>query len=167
MDQSPDEDVAAAFSSGQPDVLALVYQRFGALVYSIALRSLRARSDAEDVTQQVFVSAWQSRSSFNRGRGTLGGWLVTITRNKVVDALRERTAPARPDSSTRSGRSSPSDEPTPTGCHYRASGVTAESRRSGISPLLRPPPARSSPNVSGNNPGRSVERARSLTRPRG
>ena len=59
MDQSPDEDVAAAFSSGQPDALALVYQRFGALVYSIALRSLRARSDAEDVTQQVLVSAWQ------------------------------------------------------------------------------------------------------------
>ena len=46
MDQSPDEDVAAAFSSGQPDTLALVYQRFGALVYSIALRSLHARSDA-------------------------------------------------------------------------------------------------------------------------
>ena len=46
MDQSPDEDVAAAFSSGQPDALALVYQRFGALVYSIALRSLHARSDA-------------------------------------------------------------------------------------------------------------------------
>ncbi len=57
MDQSPDEDVAAAFSSGQPDALALVYQRFGALVYSIALRSLRTRSDAEDVTQQVFVWA--------------------------------------------------------------------------------------------------------------
>ena len=95
MDQSPDEDVAAAFSSGQPDALALVYQRFGALVYSIALRSLRARSDAEDVTQQVFVSAWQSRSSFNRGRGTLGGWLVTITRNKVTDALRERQRDSR------------------------------------------------------------------------
>ena len=95
MDWSPDEDVAAAFSSGQPDALALVYQRFGALVYSIALRSLRARSDAEDVTQQVFVSAWQSRSSFNRGRGTLGGWLVTITRNKVTDALRERQRDSR------------------------------------------------------------------------
>jgi RNA polymerase sigma factor (sigma-70 family) len=95
MDWSPDEDVAAAFSSGQPDALTLVYQRFGALVYSIALRSLRARSDAEDVTQQVFVSAWQSRSSFIRGRGTLGGWLVTITRNKVTDALRERQRDSR------------------------------------------------------------------------
>ena len=41
------------------------------------------------------MSAWQSRSSFNRGRGTLGGWLVTITRNKVTDALRERQRDSR------------------------------------------------------------------------
>ena len=90
-----DEDVAAALSGGQPDALALVYQRFGPLVYSIALRSLGIRSDAEDVTQQVFVSAWRSRDRFDRGRGTLGGWLVTITRNKVADALRERQRDSR------------------------------------------------------------------------
>ena len=95
MDRSPDEDVAAAFSGGQPDALALVYERFGPLIYSIALRSLGARSDAEDVTQQVFVSAWRSRASFDRGRGTLSGWLVTITRHKVADALRERQRDSR------------------------------------------------------------------------
>ena len=95
MDRSADEDVAAAFSGGRPDALALVYERFGPLIYSIALRSLGARSDAEDVTQQVFVSAWRSRATFDRGRGTLGGWLVTITRNKVADALRERQRDSR------------------------------------------------------------------------
>src|SRR5580704_1414169 len=95
MDYSSDEDVTAAFSGGQPDALALVYERFGPLVYSIALRSLGARSDAEDVTQQVFVSAWRSRDSFDRARGTLGGWLVTITRNKVADALRQRQKQSR------------------------------------------------------------------------
>ena len=66
MNRSSDEDVAAALSGGQPDALALVYERFGALVYSIALRSLGARSDAEDVTQQVFLSAWRSRGRFDR-----------------------------------------------------------------------------------------------------
>ena len=82
-------------AGGQPDALRLVYERFGHLVYSIALRSLAVRSDAEDVTQQVFVSAWRSRDTFNRGRGTLGGWLVTITRNKVADALRDRQRESR------------------------------------------------------------------------
>ncbi|HEV3293063.1 MAG TPA: sigma-70 family RNA polymerase sigma factor [Streptosporangiaceae bacterium] len=95
MDYSSDEDVTAAFSGGQPDALTLVYERFGPLVYSIALRSLGARPDAEDVTQQAFVSAWRSRDTFDRRRGTLGGWLVTITRNKVADALRERQRDSR------------------------------------------------------------------------
>lgn len=95
IDQVSDEDVSGAFSRGHPDALALIYERFGPLVYSMALRSLRARPDAEDVTQQVFVSAWRSRDSFDRGRGTLGGWLVRITRNKVADALRERQRESR------------------------------------------------------------------------
>ncbi len=95
IDQSTDEDVAAAFSGGQPDALALAYERFGPLVFSIALRSLGVRPDAEDVTQQVFVSAWRSRDRFDRGRGTLAGWLVTITRNKVTDALRSRQRDSR------------------------------------------------------------------------
>ena len=39
--------------------------------------------------------AWRSRDSFDRRRGTLGGWLVTITRNKVADALRDRQRDSR------------------------------------------------------------------------
>jgi RNA polymerase sigma factor (sigma-70 family) len=95
VNRAADRDVSDAFSKGHPDALALVYERFGSLVYSIAVRALGAKSDAEDVTQQVFVSAWRSRDTFDPGRGTLGGWLVTITRNKVADALRQRQRESR------------------------------------------------------------------------
>ena len=85
-----DEKATAAFSEGQADGLRLAYERFGALVYTLALRGLDSAAEAEDITQQVFVAAWQGRAGFDPARGTLGGWLVAITRNKVTDMLRGR-----------------------------------------------------------------------------
>jgi RNA polymerase sigma factor (sigma-70 family) len=110
MDSEHDGEVTGAFSRGDPDSLALVYARFGPLVYSIALRSLGARPDAEDVTQQVFVSAWSGREGFDPRRGTLGGWLVAITRNKVADALRARQRDSRVMVQVASGATGPAPQ---------------------------------------------------------
>jgi RNA polymerase sigma factor (sigma-70 family) len=90
VDVLSDEDLSAAFAKGDPDALRLLYQRFGALVYSLARRSLTAAADAEDVTQQVFVSAWRGRDTFDPERGSLAGWLVAITRNRIADSMRGR-----------------------------------------------------------------------------
>jgi RNA polymerase sigma factor (sigma-70 family) len=90
MELASDGDVAAVFQKGRPEALALVYERYGALVYTIALRSLGDAADAEDVAQQVFVSAWRGRDSFDPARGGLAAWLAAITRNKVTDVFRSR-----------------------------------------------------------------------------
>lgn len=80
--------LAEAFASGDDWTLRAVFDRHSALVHQIARSCLQVGEDAEEVTQAVFVSAWQGRSTFDPARGTLAGWLVGITRRRVIDKLR-------------------------------------------------------------------------------
>ncbi|MBB2986265.1 RNA polymerase sigma factor [Terracoccus luteus] len=82
--------LAADLAAGSQDALAAMYERWGSLVHTIAYRALGDRHDAEDVTQQVFVSAWHGRHSLRPEAGSLGAWLVGITKHRIADLRTQR-----------------------------------------------------------------------------
>lgn len=78
------------FAGGDEACLEEVFRRFAPLIYTIAYRALQSSSDGEEITQEVFVSAWRGRASYQADKGSLVGWLIAIARNKVADRLRAR-----------------------------------------------------------------------------
>jgi RNA polymerase sigma factor (sigma-70 family) len=89
-DIASSDELAHRFPLGDGAALEEAYDRHARLVYALALRALGAHHDAEDVTQQVFVRAWRGRAGFDPGRGSLGGWLVGITRRQIADRFATR-----------------------------------------------------------------------------
>lgn len=79
-----------AFATGGDAALAAAYRELGALIYSIAMRTLGDPEDASDVTQQVFVAAWRARSRYDVTQAKLSTWLVGIARHKIADQFAAR-----------------------------------------------------------------------------
>ena len=91
MHDDTDTDIAERFSAGDERALADAYARWSGIVHSLSRRALGIDADAEDVTQQVFISAWRGRATFDPAKGALGAWLIGITRRRIADALEART----------------------------------------------------------------------------
>ncbi len=74
--------------SGDRDSFAEFYDRYSGILFSTALRVLNDPTDAEDVTQEVFVMIWEKSSMYDPARGKPLTWAVTMTRNKAIDRIR-------------------------------------------------------------------------------
>src|SRR5882757_1935152 len=75
---------------GDKYAMESLFERYSKVVYSVALRVLRDPASAEDVLQDVFMQIWRNPNGFIATRGSLGGWLAVVARNRSIDALRRK-----------------------------------------------------------------------------
>jgi RNA polymerase sigma-70 factor (ECF subfamily) len=77
-------------ANARPDALSVLYDRYGRLVYSLALNVLGDAESAEEVTQDVFVRVWEKAGTYRVEQAKVSTWLTSITRNRSIDLLRRR-----------------------------------------------------------------------------
>ena len=94
-DAQVDVALLARVATRDPAAIASLYDRHHRVLYSLIVRILRDRSEAEDVLQEVFVRAWTRVDTYDRDLGSPGAWLMRIARNRAIDRLRARDVRAR------------------------------------------------------------------------
>jgi RNA polymerase sigma-70 factor (ECF subfamily) len=78
-----------------PRSFEALYRAHAPGVYHAAYRVLGRQSEAEDVTQDVFVRFWRDPSRFDPSRGELGAYLRLIARSRALDLWRQEQAAGR------------------------------------------------------------------------
>jgi RNA polymerase sigma factor (sigma-70 family) len=128
-----DEVLLAGMGAGDRGAAGAFVQRFQARVFGLALSVVGDPALAEDVAQEALTRAWRNAASYDPRRGAVSSWLLTITRNLAIDALRlHRARPIDPDSLIL--LEIPSDAPGPA-----EAAVVAEDSRTVRAALQRLP----------------------------
>lgn len=89
-----DSEVYRDLQNNDTHALGIIYDRYGTLVYRLALKILGNSQEAEDLTQEIFLNLWQ-KQGYDPRRGTLHGYLMTLTRSRAIDRLRSRGSSLR------------------------------------------------------------------------
>ncbi len=90
VEEAHERELSDRFRAGDERALEEIYRRWSPVVFTMALRFVGDRGDAEDVTQKAFVSAWTSRQSYDPAKAKLSTWLIAITRRRIADTLEAR-----------------------------------------------------------------------------
>ena len=85
----PDADLVRRAKAGELNAFEVLTTRYEQRVFSLAMRLLRHEQDAEDVTQQTFLSALENLNGF-RGEARFATWLLRIATHAALKVIRKR-----------------------------------------------------------------------------
>ena len=84
-----DTDIITQVLGGNQQAYALLVDRYQNFVFTIVLRYIKSREDAEEVSQDVFVKAYRSLADF-KGAAKFSTWLYTVTTTTCITFLRKK-----------------------------------------------------------------------------
>ena len=93
-----DEALLAGVAQGDDESSVAFVRRYQKRVFGLAYSMIGDTAAAEEVTQEALIRVWRHAPVFDARRGSVTTWVLTITRNLSIDALRLRRAvPVDPD----------------------------------------------------------------------
>jgi RNA polymerase sigma-70 factor (ECF subfamily) len=96
LSRESEQELMQQLVAGNEQAIRVLYARFGRPVYTLGMRLLGSNEGAEELTQDVFLTAWRKGARFDSTRGRLSTWLMAIAHNMAVDRLRHDRGAARP-----------------------------------------------------------------------
>ena len=88
---SIDPALLASIVKGDQQAFSQLYDHSSTLLYTLALRILGTREEADELLQDVYLEVWRKVARYDIGRGTPIAWLITLTRSRAIDRLRARS----------------------------------------------------------------------------
>lgn len=89
-EQDTDPALLSKIKTGDEQALTQLFQRHSRLVFSVAMRVLNDREDAEDVLQEIFMQIWRKPLEVTGSNQSVGPLLAVMARNRAVDSIRKR-----------------------------------------------------------------------------
>src|SRR6476646_8229313 len=90
MQMAPlDSDIINKVVKGDQNAYAILVERYQNYVFTIVLRYVKSREDAEEVAQDVFIKAYRSLAAF-KGDSKFSTWLYTVTTTTCITFLRKK-----------------------------------------------------------------------------
>ena len=87
--ETPDAELVCLAKAGELDAFEALTNRYEQRVYGLAMRMLRQEQDAEDVTQQTFLSVLENLAGF-RGDASFSTWVLRIASHAALKIIRKR-----------------------------------------------------------------------------
>lgn len=89
--QLSEEELVQALYQKDERALSYLYDNYSAALYGLLLRMIQDEELAQDLLQESFLRIWNHFDQYDKTKGRLFTWMINITRNLAIDAMRSRS----------------------------------------------------------------------------